>query len=236
MFWLILFVICVGMLDLLILFLITAFILNRLFSVLGKSDDDGDKGLRSKSNSIIEQWFKNKVHSAEKEKKVENQITDVEVISAAEASLPSDVREVMRRIRELEPEFDVDRFFNGARKAFSMIISHFSQGDKRALEYLLDSGVYKKFAAEIDKLKSMSYASERSVINMRGIEIVEAKLQENKAIITVAIQSDQIYVLRDNLGNVLQGNENKVINAVDSWTFAKQLGSTDPVWKLIKTS
>ena len=47
--------------------------------------------------------------------------------------------------------------------------------------------------------------------------------------------SQLISVTRDQHGNVIDGNAEKVTDVTDVWTFARDLSSRDPNWKLVAT-
>ena len=53
--------------------------------------------------------------------------------------------------------------------------------------------------------------------------------------VTVRFVSQLISVTRDKAGNVIEGNPEKVIDVTDVWTFARDLASRDPNWKLVAT-
>ena len=48
-------------------------------------------------------------------------------------------------------------------------------------------------------------------------------------------QSKLVSVTRDKDGNVIDGNAEKVTDVTDVWTFARDLSSRDPNWKLVAT-
>src|SRR5262249_41128360 len=52
-------------------------------------------------------------------------------------------------IGRADPSFDPDRFLEGAKMAFEMIVTAFAKGDEKALEPLLAPNVFESFAADI---------------------------------------------------------------------------------------
>jgi predicted lipid-binding transport protein (Tim44 family) len=44
-----------------------------------------------------------------------------------------------------------------------------------------------------------------------------------------------ISVTRDKAGNIVDGNGDKVADITDIWTFARDITSRDPNWKLVGT-
>jgi predicted lipid-binding transport protein (Tim44 family) len=62
-----------------------------------------------------------------------------------------------------------------------------------------------------------------------------AELRGCTAHVTVRFVSQLISVTRDKSGNVIDGNPEKVTDVTDVWTFARDLSSRDPNWKLVAT-
>ena len=65
--------------------------------------------------------------------------------------------------------------------------------------------------------------------------IVSAGYDAPYARITVRFRSDIAAVTRDADGNVIAGSLNDAIEAVDVWTFARNVSSSDPDWLLDET-
>ena len=53
--------------------------------------------------------------------------------------------------------------------------------------------------------------------------------------ITVRFVSEQVNILKNKDGEVIEGDENFIQNITDSWTFERALTSTNPNWLLVST-
>ena len=62
------------------------------------------------------------------------------------------------------------------------------------------------------------------------------ELRKRMAQITVRFVSQLISVTRDKDGNVIDGDPEKATNITDVWTFARDMSSRDPNWKLVATA
>jgi predicted lipid-binding transport protein (Tim44 family) len=60
-------------------------------------------------------------------------------------------------------------------------------------------------------------------------------MRAKSAQVTVRFVSQLISVTRDKAGAVIDGNPEKVTEVTDVWTFARDISSRDPNWKLIAT-
>ena len=66
-------------------------------------------------------------------------------------------------------------------------------------------------------------------------ELIGAELRDRSAQLTVRFVSQMITVTRDKTGAIVDGNPEKVADITDVWTFARDVGSRDPNWKLVGT-
>ena len=60
-------------------------------------------------------------------------------------------------------------------------------------------------------------------------------MRGRSAQLTVRFQSKLVSVTRDKAGTVIDGSADKVTDVTDVWTFARDLSSRDPNWKLVAT-
>ncbi|CAK6549755.1 MAG: hypothetical protein IRD7MM_03850 [Candidatus Midichloria mitochondrii] len=213
------------MLDLIILAIVAVVIISKLFSILGRSDDDFAEN--NKMDPIIEQLYKKNAASREK--------VDIEIVSAIEAGLPQNIRDVFDNIRKKEPSFNADTFLKGAKAAFNIIIQAFAKNDKETLKNLLAPSVFKDFVSAIDARIAQKQVLEKMVVGINEIEITDADLSGDTATIAVKITSDQVTALKDYLGNVLDGNSSIAVTNQDLWIFTRNLRK-DKVWFLTNTN
>jgi predicted lipid-binding transport protein (Tim44 family) len=131
--------------------------------------------------------------------------------------------------------FDAKHFVAGARAAYEMIVLAYAEGDRRALKNLLSREVYDGFEAAIRDRESKGETVETRFVAIDKSDITAAELRGRTAHITVRFVSQLISVTRDKSGNVIDGNPEKVTDVTDVWTFARDLSSRDPNWKLVAT-
>jgi len=133
------------------------------------------------------------------------------------------------------PDFDVKHFLTGARAAYEMIVTAYADGDRRILKNLLSREVYEGFEAAIGQRESRGEKVETRFVSIDNAEIAAAELRGRSAQVTVRFQSKLISVTRDKTDAVIDGNAEKIIDVTDVWTFARDVSSRDPNWKLVAT-
>ena len=134
-----------------------------------------------------------------------------------------------------DPTFDPQHFISGARGAYEMIVLAFANGDRRALRDLLSSEVYESFDAVIKDREQHEQKTETRFVSIDKAELIGAELRDRNAQLTVRFVSQMISVTRDKTGAVVDGNPEKVTDITDVWTFARDISSRDPNWKLVHT-
>jgi predicted lipid-binding transport protein (Tim44 family) len=135
----------------------------------------------------------------------------------------------------LDPSFDPKHFLTGARAAYEMIVTAYAQGDRRNLKTLLSREVYDGFESAIKEREGRGETAETRFVSIDKADITGAEVRAKTAQVTVRFVSQLVSVTRDRAGNVIEGNPDKVTDVTDVWTFARDLSSRDPNWKLVAT-
>ncbi len=138
-------------------------------------------------------------------------------------------------IAAADTSFDVKHFITGARAAYEMIVTAFAEGDRRQLRNLLSREVNDGFDAAITERENRGETAETRFVSIDGSSITAAELRGRTAQITVRFVSKLISVTRDRAGAVVDGNPERVTDVTDVWTFARDVSSRDPNWKVIAT-
>jgi predicted lipid-binding transport protein (Tim44 family) len=134
-----------------------------------------------------------------------------------------------------DPQFDAQHFIAGARAAYEMIVLAYAEGDRRTLKNLLSREVYEGFEAAIRERENKGETVETRFVAIDKSDIAGVELRARIVQITVRFVSQLISVTRDKSANVIEGNPDKVTDVTDVWTFARDLSSRDPNWKLVAT-
>ena len=131
--------------------------------------------------------------------------------------------------------FDPDHFLAGAKAAYEMIVTAFAEGNRKTLKNLLSREVYDGFAGAISDRESRGEQVDQSFVGIKSADIVEAELKNGMAQLTVKFVSELISATRDKAGEVISGDPKRIKEVTDIWTFAREVGSRNPNWKLVAT-
>lgn len=134
-----------------------------------------------------------------------------------------------------DKSFDPAHFLTGARSAYEMIVTAFAEGDRRNLKGLLSREVYDGFEAAISEREQRGETTETRFVSLDQADIVGAELRGRNAQLTLKFVSKLISVTHDRNGAVVDGSSDRVSDVTDVWTFARDVSSRDPNWKLVAT-
>ncbi len=226
--------------DIILFAMIAAFLVLRLRSVLGRRDghsggykdifhrettNDNHKGDEKAAADIV------KPADREKEKETPEEQEEANILSGMDKTLATGITQVKRA----DPSFERDEFVSGARIAFEMILGAYAAADEKSLESLLSPEVFANFSQAIRARGEAGETMEDALVGINSAEAVEIFMEGSIANVTVKMLSEQIKVVRDADGKIIEGDENKVIEVTDFWTFARDTKSDDPNWTLVAT-
>jgi predicted lipid-binding transport protein (Tim44 family) len=141
----------------------------------------------------------------------------------------------LEAIASAEPSFDASAFLAGAKSAYEMIVTAFAKGDRATLRRLLADDVYESFTHAITDREGRGDRVEMTFVSLEKVTIDDAQVKGSLAQITVRFLSKLITATYDKSGAVIDGSPERVVDMTDIWTFAREIGSRDPNWRLVAT-
>lgn len=222
-----------GHIDFIVLALIAAFILYRLYIVLGKKN--GNEGVGSASNtarsaegaeteSVIAVIRERKAPVSRPEPAIkEPEIKDAIILGKIEG------------IKKIDPAFSPGKFLAGARMAYEMIIKAFSDGDRETLKNLTSEEIYKDFSKTLDEAAKENKKYVTTLVSLGPSNIINVDLKNSKASIEVNFESEQVHLTRDKDNNIIEGSPSQVAKISESWVFERDLRENNPNWLVVAT-
>lgn len=216
-------------LDIIFLAMVAAFILLRLRRVLGRRTGHERRPTDGLARRPVEDGSDKVIR-----------LPDAETPAATPGDDFSDVEDSvlaagLTQIKAADANFTRERFLEGARAAFELIVDIYAAGDTKALRPLLADEVYEPFAKAIRDRAAAGHNLESVVVSIDEAEIIEAGMNGRTAFVTVRFVTHQINVTRDAEGNEIDGDTRDAVEVVDIWTFERNTRSRDPNWKLVAT-
>lgn len=155
----------------------------------------------------------------------------VRSLGIKDAAVQSGILAIARR----DSSFDPEHFVKGAKQAYEMVVTAFAEGNRGLLKDLLSEEVYEGFSSAISDREERGEQIDQSFVGINRADIVEAGLKDSEANVTVKFLSQLISATRDAAGEVISGDPQRVMEVTDIWTFARDVTSPNPNWRLIAT-
>lgn len=217
--------------DIVILALIAGFILLRLRSVLGSKTGNDLPSYFDRPLPIAPEKQEPIVQLDEKSLKAKRDEPDAYMATLDNAV----VAEVISAIKVKDPQFTASHFLDGAKGAFEMVFDAFAKGDRQTLKMLLSDNVLKEFSGAIDARGLQDNKTETTLVSVKAKDITDASLTGSTAHITVHFSSEQVSVVRNGKGEIVEGNPSDILPVEDHWVFERDITSRNPNWKIIET-
>ena len=201
--------------DIIIFAIIAIFLVYRLKSILGQNSDGNEQNSKI---DIQKKDFSNVVKIGNK--KLNNK----------------DLETLKDEISSIDPTFNENEFLKGAQNFFEMVIDCFVKGDLKDLLNFIDGKLIKSFQSVIDERLEEQESLKIDIVKINSIQIKDVKKLKNFLRLSVLFETEQIKVLKDKKGKIIDGDQNNSILVKDLWTFEKKIQSKDLNWKLVETS
>ena len=224
--------------DILILAIIAVFILAKLFSVLGSGDssdsikrNDAQNTPQSSNNAVVNVDFKTKsinnpaqpAPAPRNPSIIEPEITDPELLGR------------ISDIQKKDARFTPGTFLSGASVAYEMVVQAFNRADVDTLKRLLSAKVFDLFNREIETAIKQGSYPETTIVAMKESTIEKIEIVRNKVKIFVRFVAEEVNVLKDKEGNIVEGDPSSIQEISDQWVFERDLRSNDPNWTIVAT-
>jgi predicted lipid-binding transport protein (Tim44 family) len=203
---------------------IAGIILYRLYSVLGEQTgfDKEDRPDHEGENIFS--------LDHQREKKQTNRRKEAQL-----EKIESHLRAGVQAMTKLDPNFSLKDFKQGLEDAFEMILMAFAQGDLATLDKMLSPDIFHVFEQAIHHRQSNGYTMENTLIRIESVDILEASVDGQMGLIKAKIVSEQVPLMRDNKGKLVEGNPQQIDQIIDYWIFERLLTSPNPNWTLTAT-
>ena len=217
--------------DIIILAMAAGFIVLRLRSVLGRrTGHEPTPESRDPREEAFARNPDNVVPLPIPRRSRESILMDIEPAYQATPLEPGLVQ-----VKMADHSFSAAGFLEGAAKAFEMIVTAYAKHDTDTFKPLLSADVYARFAGAIQEREERGETMETELVVLKPPRLESVEVRDNRAIIDVRFQSEQVNLVKDKAGAIIEGDREHVDSVTDVWTFARDLATADPNWALIAT-
>ena len=135
-----------------------------------------------------------------------------------------------------ESKFNEQTFVKGAEAAYEIIINAFAQSDRKTLKPLLTKDLYKSFDDIIKERSVKKITSDMTFIGIKETKVLDVNVVGSVHKVKTKFVSEIVNCLKNDKGEVIEGNPEQIKLVTDVWVFQKDLKSNDPTWYLTELS
>ena len=135
-----------------------------------------------------------------------------------------------------EGTFNEKTFIKGAEAAYEIIINAFAQSDRKTLKPLLTKDLFKSFDDVIKERSVKKITSDMTFIGIKETKVLDVKVVGSVHKVKTKFVSEIVNCLKNDKGEVIEGNPEQIKLVTDVWVFQKDLKSSDPTWYLTELS
>ena len=143
---------------------------------------------------------------------------------------------VENEVKQDSTKFDEKTFIKGAEAAYEIIINAFAKGDHKILKPLLTKELFKNFEGVIKERNSKKISSEMTFIGIKETKILDIDNKDTFYKVKTKFVSEIVNCLKNDKGEVIEGNPEEIKLVTDVWVFEKDLKNSDPTWYLTELS
>lgn len=215
-----------SLLQLLVLVGIAIFLILKLRSVLGTRDGHESQPMQHVERGRPERRRDFEVIEGGPDRDITDHVEDGSASAKALAAM-----------KMAESGFNVSEFLAGARGAYEMILMAFENGDVEGLRPFLAEDVMASFEQVISDREAQGLTIDANFAGVRELVLQEAEYDRDsgEGQITVKFVAELTSAVRNAAGEVVEGDPNAIKRQRDVWTFARQMGSSNPNWVLVAT-
>ncbi|MEM6602730.1 MAG: Tim44/TimA family putative adaptor protein [Pseudomonadota bacterium] len=140
---------------------------------------------------------------------------------------------ILNEIKEKYPAFHLNKFIDGAKSAYNMIISAFEQNTLDEVKDFISADIYKEFSELRALYAEKKYDYTNVITTIESVIIKDAVCGAKDATLTIEIKSQNVMSLKDENGEIIHGDPDHVHVVTDIWTMQRDFTSSSPAWILI---
>lgn len=155
-----------------------------------------------------------------KKQKKEPNSEKIELISGKDGKIIKMIIPTNALVQQKKETLSEEDFLRGAKMTFHVVSNAFAKGRKKELKDFLAPKVYETFVKAIETREAKKNSVDFSLVCLSSAKVLK-KAQDLKEV-TVEFISEQINLLKNEKGEVIEGDPMTVATVEDVWTFKRK--------------
>ncbi|XP_027055265.1 mitochondrial import inner membrane translocase subunit TIM44-like [Pocillopora damicornis] len=149
----------------------------------------------------------------------------------------SDTAKTMAEITRIDPQFNKDSFLKECEfEIIPSVLEAFLKGDLEILKDWCHEPAYNVLAAQIEQTKQLGQKLEAKILDVRDVDVAMAKVMEQGPVLVLTFMVQQIMILKDAVGNIIEGGEDNIENVSYVWALCRDQSILDhrSAWRVLE--
>ncbi|XP_066245307.1 mitochondrial import inner membrane translocase subunit TIM44 [Euwallacea similis] len=151
----------------------------------------------------------------------------------------TELSETLTEICKIDNTFDTKRFLKQCETdIIPNVLEAMTRGELEVLKDWCHEGPYNLFAIPIQEAFKKGYKIESKILDIDSVDLVMGKVMDQGPVLIISFTSQQVMVVKDIQGNVVEGDPDKIMRVNYVWVLCRDITETDPraAWRLLDLS
>ncbi|KAK9069604.1 hypothetical protein SSX86_011508 [Deinandra increscens subsp. villosa] len=139
-----------------------------------------------------------------------------------------------KEIRQRDPYFSLPDFVSDVQEIVKPVLKAYNKGETEALEKYCSPEIVERCKAVHRVCETQGTFYDDKILHISEVDVRETKMLGDSPCIIVGFQTQQVYCVRDRLGEITEGGKDTIHTVHYLWAMqlAEAEGSHMPIWKL----
>uniref|UniRef100_A0A0K8RKU1 Mitochondrial import inner membrane translocase subunit TIM44 n=1 Tax=Ixodes ricinus TaxID=34613 RepID=A0A0K8RKU1_IXORI len=151
----------------------------------------------------------------------------------------TELSEVLTEICKMDPAFDKNEFLRQCETdIIPNVLEAIVRGDLEILRDWCHDAPFNVLSTPIKQAAQLGYRFDSKVLDATNVDLAMGKIMEQGPVLIITFQSQQIMVVRNAKGDVVEGDPDKIMRMHYAWVLCRDQNELDPraAWKLMDLS
>ncbi|CAN8014683.1 unnamed protein product [Ixodes persulcatus] len=151
----------------------------------------------------------------------------------------TELSEVLTEICKMDPAFDKNEFLRQCETdIIPNVLEAIVRGDLEILRDWCHDAPFNVLSTPIKQAAQLGYRFDSKVLDVTNVDLAMGKIMEQGPVLIITFQSQQIMVVRNAKGDVVEGDPDKIMRMHYAWVLCRDQNELNPraAWKLMDLS
>lgn len=149
----------------------------------------------------------------------------------------NEMSQVLTEIIKMDPTFSKEEFLKDCETdIIPNVLEAMVRGDLEILKDWCHEAAFNVIATPIKQALAAGYQFDSKVLDLSNLDLAFAKMMDQGPVLVISFQTQQILVVRDAKGNIVEGDPNQILRMNYVWVLCRDQTELDPAaaWRILE--